>query len=329
MILATFCLPDALPRIGVIRKSTSTVVDIAAAYLQNTGESSPVFGSMLSLMESGSKSLEIIRKTVETIPEKGPNVYRLNDVRLLAPLPELPQIRDFSVFELHMKQAGVGMARIRNNRTQSNDPLPKPDDIILPEAFYKQPLYYKANRFSVVGHEHDVQWPSYASLFDYELEFGIYIAKNGRNIATDEARDYIFGFTIYNDFSARDTQEYEMTCPFGPAKGKDFDTGNVMGPWIVTPDELPDPYALTMIARVNGEEWSRGTSGTMIHHFEDMISYVSREETLRAGEFFGSGTVGGGCGLELNRWLKPGDVVELEVEGIGILRNRVLRKGKD
>ncbi len=135
----------------------------------------------------------------------------------------------------------------------------------------------------------------------------------------------IFGYTIFNDFSARDAQEIEMTCPFGPAKGKDFDRGSAMGPWIVTRDEVPDPAALTMIARVNGEEWSRGNSRTMVHGVEAMIAHVSRDETLHPGEIFGSGTVGGGCGLELDRWLSPGDVVELEVEGIGVLRNRVVR----
>jgi 2-keto-4-pentenoate hydratase/2-oxohepta-3-ene-1,7-dioic acid hydratase in catechol pathway len=284
-----------------------------------------MFGSMIALIESGNKSLELIGNLMESIPEQAPYLYRLNNVRLLAPVPVPPQIRDFSVFELHMKQAGAGMARIRSARTGSNDPLPTPDDIVLPESFYRQPIYYKANRLSVIGQDHEVSWPRYATLLDYELEFGIYLSKSGRNIPVEEARDYIFGFTIYNDISARDAQEYEMTCPFGPSKGKDFDTGNVMGPWIVTADELPDPYALTMIARVNGEEWSRGSSSTMIHRFEEMIAHVSQEETLYPGEFFGSGTVGNGCGLELNRWLKPGDVVELEVEGIGVLKNRIVR----
>jgi 2-keto-4-pentenoate hydratase/2-oxohepta-3-ene-1,7-dioic acid hydratase in catechol pathway len=115
----------------------------------------------------------------------------------------------------------------------------------------------------------------------------------------------------------------EMSGQLGPAKGKDFDTGNAMGPWIVTADELTDPYNLTMIARVNGEEWGRGNSSSMYWRFDDLLSFISRSETIHPGEFFGSGTVGNGCGLESMRFLKPGDVVELEVEQIGVLRNRV------
>ena len=117
----------------------------------------------------------------------------------------------------------------------------------------------------------------------------------------------------------------EMQGQLGPTKGKDFDTGNIMGPWLVTADEVPDPYNLTMVARVNGEEWSRGNSGTMHHKFEDMIAHVSADETLHAGEFFGSGTVGNGCGLEQGRFLKPNDVVELEIDGLGVLRNRFVK----
>jgi 2-keto-4-pentenoate hydratase/2-oxohepta-3-ene-1,7-dioic acid hydratase in catechol pathway len=116
-----------------------------------------------------------------------------------------------------------------------------------------------------------------------------------------------------------------MEGRLGPSKGKDFDTGNAMGPYLVTPDEVPDPYNLTMVARVNGEEWSRGNSREMYHRFEAIIDHVSRDETLHPGEFIGSGTFGNGCGMELDRWLKPGDVVQLEAEHLGTLRNRVVR----
>ena len=144
-------------------------------------------------------------------------------------------------------------------------------------------------------------------------------------VPRERAREHIAGYTVFNDFSARDAQMREMAGRLGPAKGKDFDTGNAMGPFLVTTDEVPDPYALTMVARVNGEEWSRGRSGEMHHRFEDIIAHVSRDETLHPGEFIGSGTVGNGCGLELDRWIAPGDVVELEVEGLGVLRNRVVK----
>jgi 2-keto-4-pentenoate hydratase/2-oxohepta-3-ene-1,7-dioic acid hydratase in catechol pathway len=142
-------------------------------------------------------------------------------------------------------------------------------------------------------------------------------------VPKEKAREHIFGYTIFNDISARDAQAVEMGGMLGPAKGKDFDTGNVMGPCLVTVDELPDPYNLSMVARVNGEEWGRGNSRDMYWKFEDVIAHISRSETLYPGEFFGSGTVGNGCGLEQMRYLKPGDVVELEVEGIGLLRTRI------
>jgi 2-keto-4-pentenoate hydratase/2-oxohepta-3-ene-1,7-dioic acid hydratase in catechol pathway len=116
-----------------------------------------------------------------------------------------------------------------------------------------------------------------------------------------------------------------MQGRLGPAKSKDFDTGNVLGPYLVTPDEVPDPYQLTMQARINGQQWSCGTSADMHFTFEQMIAYISQDETLYPGDFIGSGTVPGGCGLELDRWLQPGDTVELEVERLGILRNRVQR----
>ncbi len=112
--------------------------------------------------------------------------------------------------------------------------------------------------------------------------------------------------------------------PPGPTKGKDFDTGNAMGPWLVTTDGMPDPYALTMVVRVNGQEMGRGMSGTMHHKFEDVLVHVSKDETVYPGEFFGSGTVGNGSGMEFNRFLKAGDVVELEIDGLGVLRNRVV-----
>ena len=120
-------------------------------------------------------------------------------------------------------------------------------------------------------------------MLDYELEFGVILGKGGKNIAKDKARAHIFGYLIFNDVSARDIQMREMQGQLGPTKGKDFDTGNILGPWLVTADEVPDPYNLTMVARVNGEEWSRGNTGTMHHKFEDMIAHASADETLHRG----------------------------------------------
>jgi 2-keto-4-pentenoate hydratase/2-oxohepta-3-ene-1,7-dioic acid hydratase in catechol pathway len=246
-------------------------------------------------------------------------VVPLASVRLLAPLPEPRQMRDCLVFETHVRQAranrylfGQGTERI------------DPPNVDVPQVWYEQPIYYKQNRFSVIGPDTDVQWPRYAKLLDYELEFGAIIGKRGVDISRADAWSHVFGYLIFNDISARDAQMREMPGSLGPAKGKDFDTGNILGPWLVTADEIGIPNNLTMVARVNGEEWSRGNSGTMHHDFAAIIAHISMSETLYPGEFLGSGTVGGGCGLELGKFLKPGDVVELEVSGLGLLRNRIV-----
>ncbi len=277
---------------------------------------------MLHLIRAGAPGLARVEEAVARTNWHGSAVVRLPDVRLLSPVPVPEQIRDFTVTEQHAKQAARGIGRLRSKRLGTPPP---PDDIPLPRVIYDQPIYYKGNRFNVIGPDEIVCWPSYSRLLDYELEFGIFIGKAGRDIPKERAREYIFGYTVFNDFSARDAQEIEMSGPLGPGKGKDFDTGNAIGPWIVTPDEIPDAHNLEMIARVNGEVWSQNNSRVMLHTFEDMIAFVSQDETLYPGEFFGSGTTGNGCGLELDRWLRPGDVVELEVEGIGVLRNRIQR----
>ena len=162
--------------------------------------------------------------------------------------------------------------------------------------------------------EHDVPIPD-------ELRWALRGLR--RDIPPGRARDHIFGYTIFNDWSARDVQIAVMSANLGPGEGKDFANG--LGPCIATPDEFADPYALAMTAHVNGELWSQGSTGTMHHSFEDAIVQFSRERTLHAGEVLGSGTVLSGCGFELDRRLAEGDVVELAVEGIGTLRNRIVR----
>jgi 2-keto-4-pentenoate hydratase/2-oxohepta-3-ene-1,7-dioic acid hydratase in catechol pathway len=265
----------------------------------------------LAFIDGGQRARQLADGVVSDPPEEA--VLDRQGLRLLAPLPEPRQVRDFLCFEEHLRNAFDQADKLTGGRTE------------IPKVWYEQPIYYKANRFSVVGHDADVRWPAYANLLDYELELACVIGTGGVDISRGDALRHVFGYTIFNDVSARDTQFKEMAGRLGPAKGKDFDTGNVLGPWIVTADELGDPYSLTMVARVNGEEWSRGTSGAMHHRFEDCIAFVSQSETLHAGEVLGSGTVGTGCGLELERFLTPGDVVELEIERIGVLRNRIVR----
>jgi 2-keto-4-pentenoate hydratase/2-oxohepta-3-ene-1,7-dioic acid hydratase in catechol pathway len=325
MILCTYVAPSGNYRLAKLSHDKSLLIDLQSVHEAVYLKPSMAFASMQSLIDAGEDALQLADRIDASQADAESHCLPLDSVRLASPLPRPMQIRDFSVFELHMRQAAVGVTRLRYARQQNDSPLPHPDDIPLPEAFLQQPIYYKANRFNVIGHEQDVIWPRHSEYLDYELELGIVLGRSGRDIPEERAHEHIFGYTIFNDFSARDTQEFEMTAPFGPAKGKDFDTGNVIGPWIVTRDELNDPYNLHMTAKVNGELWSEGNSNGMVHNFEQMIAHVSRDETLYAGEIFGSGTIGGGCGLEIDRWLRPGDTVELEVEGIGVLRNRVVQ----
>jgi 2-keto-4-pentenoate hydratase/2-oxohepta-3-ene-1,7-dioic acid hydratase in catechol pathway len=198
--------------------------------------------------------------------------------------------------------------------------------------WYERPVYYKGNRMNVIGDGASVTMPRYTKAFDWELEFGIFLCRQGRDISRENARDFIGGYTIFNDFSARDIQKREMGGRLGPAKGTDFDGGNAIGPVLVTPDEIPDPYNLAMRAHINGKQVSYGHTKGMRWTFEELIAYVSQDETLYPGEFFGSGTgtvaeSGANlccCGLEMGRFLNAGDTVELEVESIGKLTNQVV-----
>jgi 2-keto-4-pentenoate hydratase/2-oxohepta-3-ene-1,7-dioic acid hydratase in catechol pathway len=222
-------------------------------------------------------------------------------VRFLSPV-DPPLVRDFMAFEQHARNASKQLGATPA------------------EELFRRPVYYKGNPLTLIGHEQEVPWPGYTSYMDYELELGLVIGKAGSDLTPDEAIEHLLGVTIFNDFSARDIQGREMRGLLGPAKGKDFATG--VGPWITTRDEL-DLANLTMIARINGEEWSHNSSATITWSIAELIAYASKAETLWPGELLGTGTVGLGCGLEMGKRLQPGDVIELEVNGIGTLRNRI------
>jgi 2-keto-4-pentenoate hydratase/2-oxohepta-3-ene-1,7-dioic acid hydratase in catechol pathway len=303
MKLVTFELEAGAPRVGALFADDERVADLSGA--------GPALASMQALVESGERGLDLARRALSAAESGAARSHARRDVRLLAPLPRPPLMRDFLCFEAHLANALKQAAR--GGAPQA-----------IPKIWYEIPLYYTCNPLAVVGPDADVPWPAYATLMDYELEFAAVIGRRGSNIPRERAREHIFGFTIFDDFSARDEQLREMAGNLGPGKGKDFDGSNALGPCIVTADAI-DPYALTMVARVNGEEWSRGHSSAMHHRFEDCIARVTQSGTIHPGEVIGSGTVGTGCGLEQGRFLQPGDVVELEVEGIGILRNRLVK----
>jgi 2-keto-4-pentenoate hydratase/2-oxohepta-3-ene-1,7-dioic acid hydratase in catechol pathway len=292
-------------RVGAIHHQQ--VVDLNMAYarwLADQQEAQPyrlanaqVAPTMLEFLEGGASTMAAARRAkdyVTTLPSsvKGPSGETILS------------LRDFIAFEDHI-------AATSKKRGQP-----------IPPEWYKVPVYYKGNHRTIIGPDEPLSWPLETTKLDYELELACVIGRQGRDISERRAEDYIAGYTIMNDFSARDIQFQEMACRLGPAKGKDFATA--LGPCLVTPEEIADLGALTMIARVNGEEWSRGRFGTIHWSFAQMIAHVSRGETIYPGDVFGSGTVGGGCGLEMDRYLKPGDVVELEIQPIGVLRNQVI-----
>jgi 2-keto-4-pentenoate hydratase/2-oxohepta-3-ene-1,7-dioic acid hydratase in catechol pathway len=328
MRLVTFSTELLGLRLGCLVDDDEVVIDLAAADRALFGQPSHALTGMQALIEGGEAGLEHARKVAARAPA-GTRLARTRVV-LAAPLHPPAQMRDCSCFELHLRQAFAAARKYRARAVADAEAAcavladTNEEDRVI-ETFRRQPIYYKANRFSVIGTDQDVIWPTYSRAMDFELEWGCYIGKRTRDASAGDARASIFGYTIFNDFSARDAQALEMPGQLGPAKGKDFDGGNAMGPCLVTVDEISDPYCLTMIARVNGEEWTRGTTADMYWRFEDVIAHISQSETLYPGEFLGSGTVGNGCGLEHMRSLRSGDEVELEVEHIGVLRNRVLR----
>ncbi len=235
-------------------------------------------------------------------------------VRHRAPLQDPPSFRDFYAFERHVRTA-------RANRGLE----------MVPE-WYQFPVFYFSNPRALLGHGEPLAAPPYTQELDFELEVGCVIGRGGRDIAPGDAAAHIAGFTILNDWSARDVQRAEMRVGLGPAKGKDFATS--VGPWLVTPDELASRRAgkafdLVMTARRNGQQLSRGNLKDLHWSFEEMIARASLGASLTPGDLLGSGTVGSGCILELRPeraggWIRPGDTVELQVEGLGALRTPVV-----
>ena len=230
--------------------------------------------------------------------------------RWLPPVPDPRTFRDFYAFEQHVKAA-------RSRRGLE----------MIPE-WYKLAIFYFSNTGSLKGHLEPIRKPASTNELDFELEIGCIIGRDVQDVSGQDAEDAIFGFLIVNDWSARDLQRDEMKCSLGPAKGKDFATS--IGPWVVTKDELadrrvgPGRYDLTMLARRNGREISRGNCKDLYHDFTKMIERASRDVTLYRGDLIGSGTVGTGCILELSPekaggWLQPGDTLELEIERLGTL----------
>ena len=239
--------------------------------------------------------------------------FAVDEVKFHSPIHPTT-LRDGYAFEQHVKTA---------NRNRGRE---------VPEEWYQFPVFYFTNPNAVFGDEDEIPYPPYTKALDYELEVAAVIGKAGINIKAEDAPAHVFGYTIWNDWSARDIQRKEMAVGLGPAKGKDF--ASSFGPVIVTHEALADKavgrpgvYDLEMVARVNGVEFSRGNFKDMYWSFGDIIARASESVMLNPGDVIGSGTVGTGCLLELTKfqgpWLNAGDVVELEIERLGVLRNKI------
>jgi 2-keto-4-pentenoate hydratase/2-oxohepta-3-ene-1,7-dioic acid hydratase in catechol pathway len=280
--------------------------------------------STLDVLSKGPRVLDDLQRLSWRIfnridPDKIPRTMKkLAEVRIRSPILHPPTIRDFYAFEDHVKTA-----RARRG-------------LQIPDEWYEFPAFYYSNPTVTRGPDDEVPIPSYTKALDYELEVACIIGMNGMNIREEEAENHIAGYTIMNDWSARDVQVPEMKIGLGPAKAKDFAT--TLGPWLVTPDELqdkkvgPGKFDLLMKAKVNGRQLSEGNMNKMHWTFLQMIARASQSVELQVGEVFGSGTVGTGSLLELGQevhpWLKPGDRVELEIERLGVLRNRIIETAK-
>lgn len=257
--------------------------------------------------------------------------YLLEEIKLLAPLPNPRSFRDYIGFEMHMLNASKSFGHT------------------IGAAWYEMPIFYFTNHQAIYGPDDEIQRPAKETKLDIELEIACIIGKKGKNIKAEDAKPYIFGYTIFNDWTARAIQKREMELPLGPHKGKDF--ANAIGPCIVTADEMEQyqvPFSetyfkaplqvpptngerldLKMTSRINGKIICEGNYKTVFYNFEQMIERASENNVnLMPGDILGSGTVGWGSLIENNftihRPLEPGDVVELEIEGIGVLRNKVI-----
>jgi 2-keto-4-pentenoate hydratase/2-oxohepta-3-ene-1,7-dioic acid hydratase in catechol pathway len=306
------------------------IVDLnlaCAAYLSNARESNPYDSAafyipphMIKFFEGGDKSKKMALECIEFVrnelqkkgeiegPQNEQILYSFDEVKLMAPVPRPNLVRDCIVFLEHF----------RERWTKRGWPIP--------DVFYKYPPYATQSGAIVVGTGDPIWMPRYTKQLDFELELGIYIGKKGIDIREEEAEQYIAGFTVFNDVSARDAQMEEGGMRMGPSKGKNFEHGSIMGPCLVTPDEI-DYNNLKMIVRINGQLMSEDNSKDMYHKFPKIIAHISQEEYLYPGDFIASGTSPHGTAQDtIKRWLQPGDVLELEIEGIGIIRNEIMRR---
>lgn len=328
MKFATYTLEGSIqPRFGF--KKDKYIVDVLHAAIwanESKGNSSflEIPSTLKMALDNWGTNFVKLKELDDCLPDiniqshsvgEKPIAFLMNEVQLLAPVPDPQSFRDFYAFEQHVRAA----RKLRGLEMH-------PD-------WFRIPIFYFSNPAAIYGHGSEIPYPRKTNELDFELEFAVIIAGAGSDILSKDADRHIAGYTICNDWSARDLQREEMAMSLGPAKGKDFATS--FGPYMVTPDELEDAWDengklnLRMTCHVNGTLISDGNTNDLYHPFKDMIERASMNTKLLSGDYLGSGTVGTGCILELRPentggWIKKGDVVTLEVKRLGVLENKIV-----
>ncbi|SVA81950.1 uncharacterized protein METZ01_LOCUS134804 [marine metagenome] len=328
MKFATYTLKGSIqPRFGF--KKDKYIVDVLHAAIwanESKGNSSflEIPSTLKMALDNWGTNFVKLKELDDCLPDINiqshsvggkPIAFLMNEVQLLAPVPDPQSFRDFYAFEQHVRAA----RKLRGLEMH-------PD-------WFRIPIFYFSNPAAIYGHGSEIPYPRKTNELDFELEFAVIIAGAGSDIPSKDADRHIAGYTICNDWSARDLQREEMAMSLGPAKGKDFATS--FGPYMVTPDELEDAWDengklnLRMTCHVNGTLISDGNTNDLYHPFKDMIERASMNTKLLSGDYLGSGTVGTGCILELRPentggWIKKGDVVTLEVKRLGVLENKIV-----
>ncbi|MBK7903761.1 MAG: fumarylacetoacetate hydrolase family protein [Proteobacteria bacterium] len=319
MKLYTF-IDHGVERIGA-EAADGGMVDLAAA----SGDAA-YFSSMQAMIEGGREALAHAYRSGRATQERNPHPGWVKDRGSDPASPQTPWMLD-------VREARATVSRRRRTparswRTGSRGSLQGKAEgtqsrQLPPPGWYETPGYYLMDVDCIVGTDTLVSWPAYSDWIDYELEIVAVIGRGGKDIARENAYEHIFGYTLVNDLSARDAQLKAMATGLGPAKGKDFDGSNVMGPCIVTADEIPDPYALSAHVLVNGERWSSSDGQEAQFRFDQCIAYASQAQTIRPGEMISTGTLPSCSSLELVRTVRRGDVIDFDVQQIGTLRTRI------
>jgi 2-keto-4-pentenoate hydratase/2-oxohepta-3-ene-1,7-dioic acid hydratase in catechol pathway len=324
MRLVTFRSRTSSPgpaRIGALVQGDTKIVDLTSLHSDR-----PEFGSMLEFIRGGEPALARARESIETAISRNQSLVAAAEASLLAPLPNPPMVRDWGMMAEHalffIHAAAHARAAREPDPKAALEKLKAQGAYDLPKNYFTLPRFYVANPLNLRGPEAVIEWPRNCDSLDYELELGLVIGKTGKDIPESRGREHMFGLTLFNDFTMRDVQAQEGSAS---GKSKEFDGSYVIGPCIATLDEFDDIYDITVRTRLNGEQKTESSTKTLRVTFERLIEHVSTSNTLHAGEIFGTGTFQNGCGVETSRLLRDGDVIELEADKIGTLRNSISR----